>query len=338
MKDIIEIDGSKYEGGGQVLRTAIAMSIATQKPFYIKNIRAKRKKPGLMPQHRKSVLSAAKLCGASYRRADLGSKRLFFYPSDKFRNKLEIEIGTAGSATLLLQSLLLPAFFAPKTVEIDVVGGTDVGWSIPYDFLEKVIIPKIKLFNLDIAISMIKRGYYPKGKGQINVITEPLDDTTPIELVNPGKLKSIEGISHADSKLQSKKVAEEQAKTAEKILKAELKCPVNIKTRYYTTPSIASGITLWANMEKTTIGADCLADLGKEPKRTGEKAARDLINEINSGAPVDKYTADNLIPFIALFGGRIKVSKITEHTMTNMWVCEHFTDVKFKVEGNIISV
>ena len=176
---------------------------------------------------------------------------------------------------------------------------------------------------------------------------ESIKEAQKIELMERGSLIQIKGISHASSDLEKANVAERQARAAKLVLN-KFNCPVKIQTEYCDTLSIGSGITLWAIFSKgeeidfnnpIILGADCLGERGKRAEVVGQEAAEKLAKEIGSKAAVDMHLADNLIPFLSIFGGRIKVSKISNHTLTNIYVCEKFFNGEFNVdkENNIIS-
>lgn len=341
---MIKLDCSYGEGGGQIIRTALALSTVTGKPFSATNIRKGRKEPGLKAQHLHCIRALEKLCNAKSAYSHLGSDKLEFVPGEIKGGKIEVDIGTAGSISLLLQSLLLPSMFAKKKTTLIIKGGTSGKWAMPFDFFNNTIVPQLQRFS-EIKSRLIKRGYYPKGGGEVKLEITPKADKSPIYLLQQGTLMQIKGISHASSDLESAKVAERQANKA-RILLSKYDCKTTIQSEYTTTPSIGSGISLWAifsvddemDMKNPVrIGADSLGEKGKPAEKVGETAANKLIREISSGAPVDSYTADNLIPFIAMFGGSIKVSEITPHTRANIWVCEQFTNREFTVEENIIS-
>ncbi len=348
---MLKIDASHGEGGGQIIRTALALSTITGKPFEAKNIRHGRKVSGLKAQHIKCVKALEKLANAKSKYTIIGSEILKFTPGKIRPQTLTIDIGTAGSISLLLQSLLLPCISAEDKIILKIKGGTSGKWAMPYDFLANVLIPQIKRFTESTDIKLEKRGYYPKGGGKIILKIKPLEkkEFPRINNLNQENLIQIKGISHASNHLQDAEVAERTAKSA-KILLSKFDAPINIQKEYADTLSLGSGITLWAvfSKEKNEInvkdpiilGADSLGEKGKKSEKVGKEAANKLIKEIESKAPVDKHTADNLIPFLAVAGGKIKVSKITNHTKTNIWVCEQFLDKKFNIdeENNIISV
>ena len=345
---MLKIDGNYGEGGGQVARTALALSTITGKPFESFNIRHGRKVSGLKAQHVKCVQGLERLANAKAKYAIIGSEIIQYTPGKIRPQTLTIDIGTAGSISLLLQSILLPCFFADGKIHLKITGGTSGKWAMPFDFFQNVFVPQIKRFCKSINVKIEKRGYYPKGGGKIDIKIRPLEDKSSAPSFNSteqGKLIQIKGISHASKHLEKAEVAERQARAAKLLLK-KFDVPIDIQTEYADTFSPGSGITLWAIFSKDPneidvnnpiiLGADALGERGKKAEIVGKEAAENLIKEIESNAPVDNHTADNIIPFLALFGGKIKVSTITKHCRTNMWVCEQFLGKVFDVEGNII--
>ncbi|MBR9692031.1 RNA 3'-terminal phosphate cyclase [Candidatus Woesearchaeota archaeon] len=349
---MLKIDGSYGEGGGQIARTALALSTITGKAFEANNIRQGRKVSGLKAQHVKCTKALEKLANAKSQYAVIGSEILKYEPGKLRPQTLSIDIGTAGSISLLLQAILLPTFFVDGKIHLKITGGTSGKWAMPFDFLMNIFLPQIKKFTKSIDVKIEKRGYYPKGGGKIELKIKPLEDKTAFPKFNSieqGNLIQIKGISHASKHLEKAEVAERQAKAA-KLSLSNLDVPINIQTEYADTLSPGSGITLWAIFSKDPdeidvnnpilIGADALGERGKKSEDVGREAAESLLKEIESKSPVDSHTADNLIPFLSMFGGKIKVSKITKHTKTNIWVCEQFIENKFEIdeENNIISV
>ena len=356
---MIKLDGSFLEGGGSIVRQALALSTITQKPFEITDIRKGRPTPGLKNQHIYCVKALEKLCNAKTNDAQLASTHLKYEP-DKIESKnLNIDIGTAGSITLLFQSILIPSIFADKTLKITVTGGTDTKFAQPFDYFKEVFLPQIRRFA-DVDARLIRRGYYPKGNGKIelkikqkfhlkdfnnfNEFHNHLKETTQkIDITRQHNLIQIKGISHASFSLQKAEVAERQAKNAELTLKNKYSCPVNIETTYNETLSPGSGITLWAIFSKQEdeinelnpirLGADSLGERGKKAEKVGQEAASNLIKQIESKAPVDYYLADQILPFMALTGkSTIKTSKITNHTKTNIYVIEQFLGKIFEID------
>ena len=344
---LIEIDGS--EGGGQIVRTALALSTLLNKPFKVTNIRKARPTPGLKNQHLYCIKALQQLCNAKVDGAELGSETLLYVPNKISASKIKVDIKTAGSITLLLQSLLLPSMLSEKKNKIEVIGGTDVKWSPQIDYLKEITIPQIKNYAEKIELETEKRGYYPKGNGKITLKIKPKYDieniskAKKINLTEQGELIQIKGISHASIDLQKAEVAERQARSA-KVGLSHLKVPISITTNYSETASTGSGITLIAVFSRDTgflepirLGSDQLGEKGMPAEEVGKQASINLLKEIESKAAVDKHAADNLIPLLALIpGSQIKTSEITDHTLKNIYVVEKFLGKIFEVEDNTI--
>lgn len=348
---MIILDGNYLEGGGQIIRTATALSILTQKPFTVNNIRAKRPQPGLKAQHLHAIKAFETLAHAKVEHCELGSTDLIFYPGQMTPQTLTIDVGTAGSVTLVLQSLALACLFSPGKYKLKITGGTDVTWSPRWDYFAEVIVPQFQRYA-DIEVRLLKRGYYPKGQGNVEVsihTRHPLqqaqttDHAPHLYLTEQGTLKQIKGISHASKDLEHVQVAERQAKSAANILGQLIKdCPIDIRAEYANTESTGSGLTLYAiyshlhdqidTTKPVRIGADVLGERGKSSEDVARECCDKLLEEMQSHAPVDEHLADNLIPILGLVGGKIKTSYITTHTKTNIYVVEKFLDVKFKVD------
>jgi len=352
---MITIDGNYEEGGGQIVRTALALSALTGKAFEVNDIRKGRKQPGLKAQHLHCIKALEKLCSAKAQGAELGSEYLKFEPGELKGGTVKVDIGTAGSIPLLLQSILIPSIFAKDTVRLKLIGGTDTKWAMPSDFISNVFIPHLKKFA-DIEYKLLKRGYYPKGGGNIEIKIKPKyniqeikdRDDLKLNLENQGKLMIIRGISSAAKFLETSEVAERQAKGARSIL-SKFNIPIKIDTQYSDTLSPGSCIVLYACFSETgedldpfnpiILGADSLGEKGKRAEQVGQDAATKLITEINSKAPVDQHLADNLIPLLAITGGKIRTSEITKHTLSNIYTTEKFLDRKIVAEDSgLISV
>jgi len=339
-KDMITIDGSRGEGGGQVLRTSVAMSAVTGEEFRIENIRANRKTPGIMPQHLNAIISTARLCNAETKGLRIGSMELEFYPRRIKGGKLSLNIGTAGSITLVLQALMIPSIFADRDVKVTITGGTDVRWSPPIDYLRFVTLPILKKFGYSAKIQLIKRGYYPAGGGKVKAVIESMKGMDRIELMNRGRLIAVKGISHCHSDLEKARVARRQARSARSLLYNELSNmgfngDIEIKQEYSEALSYGSGITLWVETENSRVGADSLGEKRKKAELVGKEAAEDLIEELDSAAPLDRYMADQIVPYLAIAGGSVRVSEVTEHAKTNVDVVNEF-GFDVEIEGDVI--
>ncbi len=332
---MIEIDGSHGEGGGQIIRTSLALSALTGKPFRVYNIRAKRKNPGLRPQHLNAVKAVAELCNAEVSEIDVGTTEFTFSPREIEEKNLEVDIGTAGATTLIAHALIPAILHSGKKIKVNIKGGTNNFMAPPIDNLMLVFVPMLKKFGAKIKCKLIKRGYYPKGGGEIQIEVSP-SEIRRINLMERGKLLKVFGIANASSQLEKAKVADREAKGAKKKLN-ELKVPVEIKKEYCDTLSVGTSVSLSAVFEHSIIGADSFGKLGKPAEKVGEDAAKTLLKEINSDGCADEHLADQLIPYMGLWGGSIKASKISEHTRTNIWVTEKFLPVKFEIKDGVIN-
>jgi len=317
----MKIDGSYGEGGGQILRTSVALSAVSRKPVEIENIRTGRPKPGLSAQHVKAVEGLARICDASVSGCHLQSTRLKFTPGKIQGGNHEIDIGTAGSISLFLQCLMPALMHAPGMTRIKITGGTDVRWSPSIDYRRFVTLYALGMMGYECELRLIRRGYYPRGGGCIEAIINP-SDLKKIDF-DPDKCPQVEGISHS-SGLPSH-VSQRQASSAQKLL-LENGYTSRILTEINDYPSTGSGITLWCG----TIGGTALGEPGLKAEKVGAIAARALLDDLGSG--VDEFLQDQLIPYIALAGGgSFTARNISMHTKTNIWVTEQFLPVKFKV-------
>jgi RNA 3'-phosphate cyclase len=344
---MIELDGSYGEGGGQIVRTALALSMLTQQPFHIKDIRKGRNDSGLKSQHLHSIKALQKLSDCRSEGAELGSTQLTFHPTPIKPSNITINIGTAGSITLVLQAILLPIIFAKKPITLTIKGGTDVKWATTIDHFRSVLLPQLQKFA-KIEVKTHKRGYYPKGNGEVEVsITPKLSfdhehtDTSikklkahikPYESTTQERITKINGIAHSSLDLEKNHVAERIAQGASQLLSRHFET-VSIKKEYSETESTGCGITIWTHSDNqnASIGADMLGEKQIRAEEVGKIAAEALIKEIDAKAAVDSHTMDSLMPFLALAGGTIRSSAITPHTETNIYAVEAFLGKRFSL-------
>ena len=354
---MLKLNGSFGEGGGQIVRTALALSAITGKPFEVSGIRKGRCDSGLKAQHLYCVKALEELCNAKTEGAELASCHLKFHPGEIKSKTISVDVGTAGSISLLLQALLPPAMFANSSLRLKITGGTEGKFAMPYDYFAEVLVPHLRKYA-GIEVSLLKRGYFPKGGGKVEIKIRPefklpgydnfekfheafKEKCRKINLMQQGRLIQIKGISHASKELEKAEVAERQARAA-KLALSKFECPLNINSEYSETLSTGSGIALWAVFSSgeeidfnnpVIIGADALGERGKRAEIVGKEAAENLIKEIESKAPVDHHLADQILPFMALAGkSSIKVSEVTNHCRTNIYVIEQFLGKVFEVD------
>src|SRR5438132_7494242 len=209
---MIEIDGSMGEGGGQVLRTSLALSAVLRREVRVFNIRAGREEPGLKAQHLTGAKALTQICGASSKGLQIGSTECIFSPGAIRAGFFRFDVGTAGSITLVLQTLMPLLPFAPGTVEVEITGGTDVKWSPPVDYLRLVTLPLLDRMDMHESILLVKRGHYPKGGGIVRLKATPTSVLKNIVGVDSGNVTTVTGVSY--SVKLPRRVAERQASAA----------------------------------------------------------------------------------------------------------------------------
>lgn len=329
---MIVIDGK--DGGGQMLRTALALSALIKLPFTMENIRSSRPKPGLSAQHLKVVETFVTLTDGYVEGCELGSERLLFYPRGHKVKDVEVDIGTAGSCTLFLQALLpFLSFQSKKLVRVTVKGGSDVLYSMGFDYFKEVLLPSLPWTNCDCKL--IQRGYFPKGNGEIKAIIRPVNRDR-LDRLSIGSVMQIKGVAHGSAALAKENVVERCMQSSKFLLKSY--APVILSSSYQPTASDDFGLCLYAVCDsQLRIGADGLSN-GGSSEALGTSVANNIIEMLKSRDSVDTHLADNLIPYLALCGGSIRISSLSKHVKNNVKVCEIFLGVEFNYEDGILRV
>ncbi len=336
---MIEIDGAYLEGGGQIVRTSVALSALTGKKVKITDIRAKRRNPGLQAQHKAAIDAVARLCNAKVDGNRIGGKEITFDPGKIKGGSLSLNIGTAGSTALVLQALMLPAMYAEKPLEISIIGGTTNKWAPSISYLSNVTLPLLKKFGYKGEIILQKHGFYPTGGGLVEARLRKCE-LEKIDLMDRGKLVSVNGLCTSTEDLKKAQVADRMQSFLRSKLFNEFQIAPNVKTNYVKSASTGGGCDLFAVYEDSIIGAASVAERGVRSEDVAQEALDFLISAHKSGAALDMHMADQIIPYLAIAGGSVSVEKITGHVRTNMLVCEQFLGVKFEVDEQhkIISV
>lgn len=330
---MIEIDGAYGEGGGQIIRSSLTLSMCTGLPFRITNIRKGREKGGLRPQHLQAVKSSAEISGAAVKGDELGSDQLEFVPKSIKHGEYRWDIGTAGSTSLVLQTLLYPLHLAGVTSRIDITGGTHVRWSPPYHYLQWIWLPLIRELGYQASIKMLKAGYYPQGGGRVQLTVEPSRTSLqPMDLTERGVLESVKGVSVV-SNLPSH-IAERQRDQAISELE-DLPCPVEVGIQRPDSPGKGTAVILQAIFASSVGCYFSLGALGKPAERVAEEAARGLRGFIQGKGALDKYMADQILLPLGLIHGesRYTTEEITNHLLTNRYIIQQFVEVSIEIEG-----
>lgn len=332
---MIEIDGSYGEGGGQIVRTACALAAVTGNELRIFNIRRKRKNPGLRTQHMTGLMKLNDLCDGYLKGGSVGSQEILFKPVMIRAGIINVEISTAGSLPLVLQTLLLPSFYSTAGVNIRMRGGaTDTHFSPTMDYTKYIFLNHLSRMKLSVSLKIDKRGFYPAGGAIVDVSVTP-GKPAGFNCHERGEFLKVIIISGASEHLREAKVAERQADAAENILSKGLgKAVIQKRTEYYSTICPGSQISIIGKYENTTLGADGLGRRGKRAEAVGEEAAGRFLKEHDSGACVDRYACDQILPYLALAGGSsiFTTSELSPHSSTGIWVIRKFIDREYRVK------
>lgn len=335
---LLTIDGSQGEGGGQVLRTSLALSIICQQPVRIINIRAKRSQPGLKAQHLKAVDAAAAVSKAEVTGAALHAHEITFFPRDIRSGRYRLEIGTAGAASLVLQTVLIPLSLASSASSVSISGGTHVPWSPCSHYLEAQWLPWVKQIGFDSALVLDKAGFYPQGGGRITASIRPTTGLKPLHLTQRGKLLRIHGFSGVANLPIS--IAERQKRQA--VLRLQTipwpaQPALNIKLLNLNSPAKGTFISLTAEFEGGRACFTSLGELGKPAERVADQAVNDLLKFLETGAAIDRYLADQLLLPLSLAPGvsSLHTESITQHLLTNAQIIQMLLNVKISIAGEL---
>ncbi|GAB4532356.1 MAG: RNA 3'-terminal phosphate cyclase [Anaerolineae bacterium] len=350
---MLVIDGSYGEGGGQILRTALALAAIAGKAVRFEKIRAGRKNPGLAAQHLTVVRAIATLCNAQVSGDEPGSQTLIFRPGgpvqagDYVFDVAEArEGGSAGAATLVLQAILLPLSLAglqrsqgqKRDSTVTIRGGTHVAWSPPFDYVQDVWLPALSRLGVDATLELNRWGWYPVGQGEIQATIRGLQSNlSPLTLVERGALLRVRGRAVA-ANLPSH-IPQRMATRAQSLLKsAGIEARVDpLRVR---AACAGAGIFLTAEYETVRAGFSALGARGKASEVVAEEAVAALLAHRDSGAVLDQHLADQLVLPLALAGGvsSFSVERVSRHLTTNIWVVEQFGLARASVAGNRVEL
>lgn len=328
--EMLEIDGSRGEGGGQMVRTSVAMATVTGITTHLTRIRENRPTNGLSKQHCAAVNAVADMAGSTVEGNTIGSRELLFVPGNEQCYDIQINIGTAGSVSLVLQAMLLAARNHRKRLTVDISGGTNVMWAPPIDSYQQLLFPLMARMGIDADVKIIDRGFYPQGGGRVIATLDPIGDIKPLNIEDLGNLIEIRGVCF------SQRLPDWITKDMMKSCQETLSHVADVKFDVQKTDgdSRGAGIVLVAEFENGMLGSNALTSRGHTADKAGEDAAADLLREMTSGASMDVHTADQLLPYMAMAGGKssFSVSRISKHLLSQMDTLESFLDVKFGVE------
>ena len=326
--DLVHIDGSLGEGGGQVLRTALGLSMATGRPFVIDRIRARRRRPGLLRQHLTAVQAAARLCGARTTGAEIRSRELRFEPGELRAGEYAFSIGTAGSTTLVLHALL-PALLRVGASRVEIEGGTHNPWAPPFEHLEHALVPLLRSMGASIELSLDGHGFHPAGGGRITASFGASADLNGIELLERG-VTSRRWARAKVSRLD-RSIAERELQVVARRLgfdREEL-----IVDEVEDSPGPGNVVSICIESKRA---CDVFSGFG-QPTRRAEAVASLAVREakayLAADVPVGEHLADQLMIPLALAGsGRFRTLPLSSHALTNLRVIRQFLPLEIEAE------
>jgi RNA 3'-terminal phosphate cyclase (ATP) len=330
---MIEVDGSHGEGGGQVLRTSLALALLTGQPFHLRNVRARRPKPGLQPQHLLSVRAAAAIGGAAVKGASLHSGDLVFEPAEVRAGKYHFAIGTAGATGLVVHTLYLPlALGAAGPSEVTVEGGTHVTTSPCFHFLDVTWRPYLELLGLRVGLRMRRPGFYPRGGGVVEMQVRPCRRPQGLQLGERGPVRKAGGFSAVAGLPED--IARRQARRATYRLE---RAGLEVDLRQESWPG-GPGTVLAVVLDTAPVPTLFfgLGARGKPAERVADEAVDQALAYLAAApAAVDAHSADQLVLPLALAEGpsAFSVAAVTSHLLTNVMVIRQFVHRDFVCEG-----
>jgi RNA 3'-terminal phosphate cyclase (ATP) len=326
---MIILDGSLGEGGGQILRTSLSLSLITGKPFRIEKIRAGRKSPGLLRQHLTAVTAAAEVGLAETAGANLGSQQLTFTPQATRAGRYRFAIGSAGSVTLVLQTLLPALLFADERSELTLEGGTHNPFAPPFDYLANVFLPILKRMGAEVSVQLERYGFYPAGGGRFSVAIEPCAKLKHLNLCERGKL--VRQSATALVANLPRHIAERELQTVRRKMEWQ-ESQLHVEE---TRNSNGPGNVVMIEVEYANV-REIFTSFGEKNVRAevvAERAAKEALAYLKTAAPVGEHLADQLLLPLALGeGGSFITVKPSLHTTTNIEVIQRFLEVEICVE------
>ncbi len=332
--EILTIDGSQGEGGGQVLRSSLALSLVTGRPFTIKNIRPRRKKPGLLRQHLTAVLAAAEVGAAEVEGAALGSRQLTFCPSQVRPGDYAFRIGTAGSATLVLQAVLPALLLAEGESNLTLEGGTHNPFAPPVDFLEKAYLPLVNRLGPQVAVQLVRPGFYPAGGGKLNVCVQPARQLGRLELVDRGQIVArrvramVANLPRHIAERECRTIAQETGWGEASLSIDELKGsrgPGNV-------------VMIELEAEHVTEVFTAFGKLGVRAEDVAAEALHQAEEYLAARVPIGRHLADQIMlplgigAYLGSGGGVFHTMELSLHATTHLEILRRFLEIDVRVD------
>lgn len=330
---MLDIDGAHGEGGGQLVRTAVALAAIRGTPIRVSNARAARRNPGLAPQHVAAVRAVASMCDAWCEGVEPRSTAVTFVPGRPRGGHYPVDVGTAGSITLVLQAMLPVAAACGERCAISIRGGTDVRAAPPIDYFRTVLLPLLEKIGLRAALTIERRGYYPRGGGEVHLEVAPAPPLAPFVADDMVQVDGVDIQAHVAQ--LPREIAERMVGAARTVLPTGLHADAHVDSVGAERSGGPGGaIVLCARTATTVLGAAQVAQRGVRAERLGAMAGEDLAADLRARATLDVHAADQMLVFLALAQGqsRFRVRELSSHAQTTMWLLERFGAARFAVQ------
>ncbi|MEW6381863.1 MAG: RNA 3'-terminal phosphate cyclase [bacterium] len=340
---MIELDGATKSGSGTILRSAVSLASLLGEDLHLVNIRARRDKPGLRPQHLTALLACCEMTGGRVEGAQVGSGEIFYRPGPAkvLRRDFSWDIGTAGSTTMLAFGILPLAVFSRQPHSFTITGGLFQDFAPSAYHMQHALLPLLATMGLKAELKILQPGYVPQGQGKIELITAPCDQSlSGISLPVQGDIRQVQGIS-LSSHLAEQKVSQRMAETCQKILHKN-----GLEARFEIiddTSAVQKGAALFVAASTRAgclLGADLAGKPGRRSEWIADQVARMLLADLRSGASVDRHLADQLILFAGLAKGttEYRIPQMTPHIETNLWLVNTILGAKTAEESGMIRI
>jgi RNA 3'-terminal phosphate cyclase (ATP) len=333
---MLDLDGSMGEGGGQILRSSLALSMVTGTPVRICNIRARRARPGLMRQHLTAVQAAARVSGARTEGAEVGSREIAFTPGEVRPGEYRFDIGTAGSSTLIFQTVLPALLHAGGTSRVTIAGGTHNPQAPPFDHLDRVFLPLLRRMGVRVEAVLERSGFYPAGGGQLAVTIDPPVRLAGLELLARGEIRSRRAtaiLSRLPRHIAERELREVARETGWD--------PASLEIREVDSPGPGNLVLLEVESETLTEIFAGFGERGVRAEEVADRALREMRRYLDAGVPVGEHLADQLLlPFALAGAGAFATLPLSLHATTQIELIPRFLDVRIEVTegaaGNVV--
>ena len=337
----LHIDGSQGEGGGQIVRSSLALALVTERAIAIDNVRAGRKKPGLMPQHLAAVVAAQRVCNGAVQGAEIGSPSLRFEPHSVKGGDYCFDIGTAGSATLVLQTVLPALLIAKGPSTLIIEGGTHNPWAPPFDFLQKAFLPLVSRMGPQVTLKLCRHGFYPAGGGRLTVAIQPCPTLAGFDLLERGKLRS----SSARAMVSNlhPHIAEREVQT---ILR-EMDWDATFG-HVEEVDALGPGNVVLIELvfEHVTDVFCAFGRRGVRAEQVAMEVVQQVRNYLQADAPVGPHLADQILLPLGISawqpvngvrqrGGSFRTLPLTGHSATHIEILRQFLEIEIRVEPSV---